>query len=385
MMFIVEVLIYVFFAYVMYALARESEENYPAREEDDHWDKYIWCYIAFFTCICAFRYCLGGDFFSYAKIFNRGIIVQRRADEEILWNYLVRFTSESGLGSILGFGVCAFLQIFFIVKGSERCRYLLITIPIALFGSRYFMDLNGAIRQMTAACFFVWFSKFIVERKLVKYVVCVILSSFMHHSALILLVFYLIPNKFCIADKRWIMIPTFIVCFVAGQTPAFGNVVHYLEILTNTAGYEGYTSSAVNLLKAGKTAEALAFGPMMLSYFLIALILMWAGPYLKEKYEDEIPCFRIWYNLSFIFACAYFLIANISHIFIRPVQYLELFQMMMLALLLYELRIESYVKDKFKLMLIGLIVIIWTNICWDIYKNMDLPINSVTYKSVIMQ
>lgn len=384
-MYIFEILIYIFFAWAMYALAKESEEKYPEYENDNHWNRYIWFYIAFFTFICAFRYSLGGDFFSYARIFEEGEIVERRADEEIIWNYLVRLTSEAGLGSIFGFGVCAFLQIFFIVKSCDRCKYLLITIPIALFGSRYFMDLNGAIRQMTAASFFLWYSKFIVERKLVKYIICVILSSFMHHSALILVVFYLIPNRFSIADRRWIMIPVFLVCFIAGQTPSFGNVVHYLELLTTITGYEAYTSRAVDMVNAGETAEALSFGPMMLSYFLIALILMWSGPYLKEKYKDSIPCFNLWYNLSFIFACAYFLIANISHIFIRPVQYLELFQMIMLALLIFDLWDESYVNEKFKYMLIGLIIIVWTNTCWDVYKNIDLPQNSVTYKSVIMQ
>lgn len=384
-MYIFEILIYIFFAWAMHALALESDKKYPEYENDNNWDRYIWFYIAFFTFICAFRYSLGGDYFSYARIFDEGIIVERREGEEIVWNYLVRLTCETGLGSIFGFGVCAFLQIFFIVKSCNRCKYLLITIPIALFGSRYFMDLNGAIRQMTAACFFLWYSKFIIERKLVKYIVCVILSSFMHHSALILVVFYMIPNKFCIADRRWIMIPAFLICFVAGQTPSFGNKAHYLESLTTITGYEAYSSKAMDMVSAGKTAEALSFGPMMLSYFLIALILMWSGPYLKKKYEDVIPCFNLWYNLSFIFACAYFLIANITHLFIRPVQYLELFQMMMLALLIYDLRDKSFSNKKFKYMLIGLIIIVWTNTCWDIYKNMDFPKNLVTYKSVIIK
>ena len=383
-MVVIEILIYVLFAWVMVYMAKQSVEQFP-EDQEVHWDRFIWYYILFFTVICAFRYAVGGDFFSYARIFNEGEVVERRADEEIIWNNLVIATHSTGLGSIFGFGVCAFVQIFFIVKSCEKCRYLLIAVPVALFGSRYFMDLTGAIRQMMAAAILLWACKFIVERKLVKYALCVIVASMLHHSAIVMLLLYFIPNTLHLAAKRVPMLIVFVVCFILGRTPSFGSVVHYLEAVTNMAGYENYSDRVLDYAISGNAEEALAFGPMMLSYFLIAVILIWCGPYLKDKYEDRIPVFNLWYNLGFLYACAYFLVCNVSHIFIRPVQYLELFQMMIVSVLLYDLWIKSATGTREKYRLIAFVVIIWTNTCWDIYKHTGMPIESVLYKLILLQ
>lgn len=410
-MFIVDLLIYIFFAWVMYSLAKRSfdtdtiseeccrtefssvgghcyqknEVNEYCDPEPARLDSYTWAYIIFFTLICGFKYCLGGDYFAYAKIFEQGDIVARRADEEIIWNTLVMLTSRYSLTSIFGFGVCAFLQIFFIVKACDRCRYLLIWIPMMMFGSRYFIDLNGAIRQMAAACFFLWFSKFIYERRLANYVACVFIASMLHHSALVLLPFYFIPNCFQMASRRILMLGIFIACFIAGLTPTFGNTAHYMEVLTQIVGYEEYSDRTAQFLTHGNEAEALSFGPMMLSYFLIALILIIAGPSLKVRYEEKIPLFNLWYNLSFFYGCAYFLFSRAGHIFIRPVLYFEFFQMVMGALMLYDIYQRSKLNYKFKYYGAAFIVIVWMNLARDIQKSAENPFNTTTYKSIIFK
>lgn len=86
-------------------------------------------------------------------------------------------------------------------------------------------------------------------------------------------------------------------------------------------GYDDYTQRIATIAGSGYTKEAKAFGPMQLSYFLIALAITWFGPLLKERYEGEVKYFNLWYFFAFIYGCGYFLICNTSHLFIRIVMF----------------------------------------------------------------
>ena len=366
----------------MYYFARRSEELYP---EEEIWDSNIKWYIAIFTLISGLRYCVGGDYFSYAKIFEKGLIVEERANQEILWNWLVKITSDLSLTSVFGFSICGFLQIYFLVKACGNKKFMLLTLPFVMFGSRYFLDMEGAVRQMTAACFFVWFSKFIIERNFIKYAICVLAASLFHHSAFILLIFYFIPDTLNLAGKPKIMIAIFLICFVLGISPQFNNVVEYIENFAVFLGYSEYETRVSIFLTDLSRQETLAFGPMMLSYFIVALSTILFGPFLRNKYLADNKNLNLWYNLSFIYACLYFLVANTSHIFIRPIQYFEFFQMMSVSLLLYALLNDEETIKGFKYYSIGLILILWVNTSWDIYKNYNNPYNFSTYKTIFFK
>lgn len=378
-MFLFNILVYVGFALIMCHLAYRSCCAFPKSE---NWDKYLKWYVAFFTVICAIRWNVGADAISYALIFENGDY--REQDDingEILFYGLTKLSSLLGLPFVIGMGLCAFLQIYPITKALKEYKYLLIVLPLVLFGSRFFLDLNNGVRQMVVASMFIYASRFIVDKKPWHYTVFILLGATIHQSAYILIPFYFIPNRFIMADKRKLMLLIFTFCFIVGQTPAFQNFMGYAESLTKLFGYEGYTERVGLYLSQGETEEALAFGPMMLSYLLTAYFTIWFGPYLKEHYEDKIPYFNLWYNLSFFYACAYFLVCNISHIFIRPVQHFELFQMIIVSLLLYEFR---YSEFRNQVLYVSLLVTIWVNTSWDVTKSSGLRKECSTYKVFFM-
>ncbi len=352
----------------MCSLAQNSAIKHP---ESTNLDGFLRAFVAFYVLICAIRYNVGCDCMSYAYIFTHGTGGVRNG--EVLFYLLSRFSADWNLHYALPFAVCAFLQIYPITKALKEYKYILITLPLVLFGGRYFQDLNNGVRQMIVASMFVYASRYIVDRKPLYYAAFIFLGSMIHQSALMLIPFYFVPRWLSLAKMRWVMMGIFTFCFVAGQTPAFQNFVGYAEYLAGTFGYAGY-GSRMGAMLAAETNEALAFGPMMLSYLLAAYAIIWFGPTLKQTYGKKIPYFDIWYNLSFFFACAYFLVCNISHIFIRPVQYFELFQMIMVALLLYEFRAHR------RLLYLAFLVIVWTNTTWAIYKYHRSPLESSTYK-----
>lgn len=369
---------YAIFALSMFVMAKRVVFYY---QENNLKLGGLWltAFLTTFTLICAIRFNVGGDCLTYMKIFHNGWIFE---DKEKLWNLLVTVFHQLGFHYVIGMGVIAFIQIYFITRGVRDFPFLLLTIPFVLFGGRYFLDLTGAIRQMTAACIFFWGSKFIFEKNFIKYVTVIIICSFIHHSSLMLIPIYFIPNRLSIANKRILMSVILIACFLLGQTPSFQGFIPIVQNITYIAGYSNRSEFITSYLNQGLTEEALTFGPMMLSYFLLAVILITYGPTLKRKYEKRIPLFNLWYNLAFTYSCAYFLICNVSHILIRPVLYLELFQLVTASLVLYDLfyAVETPIKKKYYCY--AVIAVIWLNTSWDIIKNYNNPWNFTTYKTI---
>ncbi len=341
-------------------------------------DNYVKAYVAFYVLICALRWNVGTDSMVYAKFFSLGATENLKENGELLFWGVTQASSSMGLHFTLGLALCAFLQFFAITKALEGCRYVLITLPLVMFGSRYFLDLNNAVRQMIVASMFVYASRFIVDKKPWRYAAFILLGSTIHQSCYMLIPFYFISGRLALANKRVLMLSIFTCCFFAGQTPAFQSFVGYGESLAHMSGYDIYADRVGAMLRQGKTAESLSFGPMMLSYLMTAYFLIWFGPWLKKQYADKIPYFHLWYNLAFFYACAYFLICNISHIFIRPVMYFELFQMVMVAMLLYALWSK---RSKYhQVCFLTFLCVLWTNTFWDVKKAYNLPRESSTYK-----
>lgn len=383
-MFIFEILIYVAFAWVMYHLAKESYRvSYPLGCVK--FDTYLWLFIAFYTVVCGIRWHVGVDSWSYAMIFKNGD--QRsleNANGEWLFSWVANTISESGLHYTFGLGLCAIVQIFFIAKAVKEYRYILIALPFVLFGNRYFVDLNNGVRQMMVACMFLYASRFIVNRKPLHYAAFILIGSTIHQSVLMLIPFYFLtylPKLVDIAYKRWLLLGIFAICFVAGQAPSFQSFANNIADLATLFGYDGHTDFVKDKLQEAHTSEALSFGPIMLSFLLVAFSTIWYGPKLKHKYERYIPYFNLWYFLGYLFACTYFLVCNVSHIFIRPIQYFELFQMLIFSLLLYDVAFSR--QRKFMLALI-LFCIVWTSTSWDLVKVTGQTKEYSTYKVFFM-
>lgn len=244
------------------------------------------------------------------------------------------------------------------------------------------MDAMGAVRQMMVACGFLWASKFIYEKNFVKYVLFILVGINIHQSAILLLPFYFIPNKLQIENRRVLLLAFLLGCFVLGKTPAFQSAVGLLQTIAGTTNYENYSEYMSSMLMNGKSDEALNFGPMMLSYLAIPICIIWFAPEMKSRFGKIIPYYDLWYNLAYFYACSYFLVCNLSHLFIRPVLYFSPFQMLMATLLLYYLYKEYHLYGKRQLITIAYCLIICVNTTWDVVKasTSGLEWEITTYK-----
>lgn len=378
MLFIFDVLVYVFFAFVMSYMASMSYKSTPKVVPSKPLDKWLWAYILFFTLISAVRWDVGVDSTSYFRsfaIFNLG--ASAREGEEQFWTFLVKSVYDLGCHPSVGLGITAFLQVFFIVLALKHNRRVLIYIPFLLFGSRYFLDMSNAVRQMIAASIFFYSCQFIIKKQLWKYVVCILAASCFHKSAIVLIVFYLIPNKWDVSKYRYILLVLLATCLIMGLTPALQSFLSRVQYLTLLLGYNGYEDRVSLMLGGGYSDEKLGFGPMMLSYLIISVYVTWYGPILKKKYGAEYPAFNLWYIFANVYACAFFLVCNVSHIFIRPLMYFELFQMVLASMILM-LFITTRYKDSLISIFFYCTVAIGT--LWNLYKVQDQSQESARYK-----
>lgn len=382
MMAILDILIYVAFAFFASSLAKKSE-NYI--EDNDiaptHWDKYLTYFVLFFTFICGIRWNVGSDNISYTYIFAyREYPVDYK---EPLWRLLVHSIRMLGLHWSFGLATCAFLQFYFITKTLQQYRWLLIFIPFVLFGGRYWMECVGAIRQMMVACGFLWAMKFIYERRLIPYLAFVFVGSLIHQSAVILIVCYFIPIKLDLTDKRWPLILILLGCVILGNVASFTGLANYVQLVAGSMEYDRYGEMMSEMLLSGYDDEALKIGPMMISYILIPIFIIWYGAELKEKYGEVIPYFDLWYNLAFFYACMYFLVCNLGHIFIRPIMYFSPVQMIMATMVLQYLWTEYRRYGIRQSAAIAFCCVIAINSVWNIYKVSSRSFESVTYKVFI--
>lgn len=378
-MFLIDILVYVFFAYVMHTLGSESVK---ISKNPYNIDIKLWWYIIFFTLICALRGNTGVDTMTYAFYFKHGFYGGNLTKVNGEWAFwcLCDFLSSNSIHFIVGHGICAFLQIFFIVKGVLPHRSLLIYFPIVLFGSELFLNMTNAVRQMIAASIFFFAVQFIVARNLVKYMFCIICASLFHHSALMLSVLYFIPLKIDVSNRRKLMAIIYITCVVLGNSPQFQFWVDYIRIIMSSIGYNHYSGSLSVVLDENYTGEVMRFGPMQLTCFLCGFAIIWFGPYIGKKYRKSMPMFRLWYLFAVIYCCIYFLVCNVSHLMIRPIMYFLLFKAIILSLILMEF-VRSGRMDVLCMHVARILVlVIWINIVWNIIKNWELPGEVVTYK-----
>lgn len=376
-MAILEILLYFAFAWIMYYLAKKSENFNP---ECIGWDRYIICFMLFFSIICAFRWRVGGDCTSYALEFISGKHKGGNENSEVLWESMVQTFAQRHIHWSFGFGLVGFIQILMIVLAVRKYPQIFIMLPFVMFGGRYFQDMAGAVRQMTVACGFLWASKFIYQKKLLKYIAFVYVGTLIHGSAIILLPFYFIPKSLHFEKRRYILISILLICWIIGLSPAYQSLGTQIEKLSLLSGYENYSDLITNQLEAKDSDEALSFGPMMLTYLIIPIFVIWFGPKLREKYCQVIPYFDLWYNLAYFYACIYFLVCNLSHIFIRITLPFNVFQMVMASLLLYYLINEFRTTLSHKLIAFIYCFVIFMNSGWQIYKATDIHGESVTYK-----
>lgn len=256
--------------------------------------------IMFFSLIIGCRYMVGIDYesylYEYSYFFRNGYttLLGDRARWEVIPDILTRFLAGQGIHFSIFFIIIAFLQISFFYKSLIN-NVLIYLLPFATFFliTTQLGSMVNVMRQFIAIMIFIYSLKFVRDRCLYKYIICIILAFLFHKSVIVCLPVYFFINKE-LFRLRFIQIVLIIISFVIGHI-----ILSFLwsnfSILFIGLGYDSYSS-----IEEGSGAKKLEINSGLGTGLIwaINILIIYYYPKLKEKYAEN--GFLIFYNLFFI-------------------------------------------------------------------------------------
>ncbi len=154
------------------------------------------CFILAFTILILFamlRYDFGNDYMSYLgndiQIRNNGVPTLTDLLFVALTKICPSFYVFVAVSSLI-----SMIPIYYLIINYVDENYRHISLLIYCINPYLFLMSLSAIRQTLAAAFFIIAIHFSIKRRLIPYILCIIIASLFHKSALILFLFYFVAN-----------------------------------------------------------------------------------------------------------------------------------------------------------------------------------------------
>lgn len=290
--------------------------------------------LILFALVSGARWNVGVDHLSYlAEYRNAQAYGETIREFEIGFETLTRGIALLGIHYSVYFGLLAFLQLFFVYSALQGQRYILPYVgATAVLGVHYLMWMNG-IRQMLVATAFLWSVRFIQERRALAYASVILIASLFHRSALALLLLYFMPRRDLFPNRALTVLAAGAALLI-GADPGWISAMD--RPISQIVGWLGYESYAENIDQFLEQSGSTAFGPRMIStYLLFIMVVVYST---KAKRQFDRTSFVVFYNLYVAGFILYGLFVNAHHIFLRPITYLTICSLPVVAFTLHHLR-----------------------------------------------
>lgn len=331
-------LVYGIFAFLLFWLGTISDKRerfYLKRGIKPHFLKWDIVFAIFiFAFISGIRWNVGTDHLNYLLLYKDILKTHHywQSDVEPGFYFISRIFASLNIHFTIYFAFWAFLQIFFIYYSFKEERYLLPFLGLVIVtGMQYLLWMNG-IRHILAACIFVFSIQFIHNRKFIKYFFTILLATLFHKSAIILLIFYFIPN-IDYFKNRYLAIFFLIASIIIGSSPHWLSATDEVRKVLLFIGYDKYSRNLANYIE---DTQQMGFGPRRIITQLLSVSIIWFSPILKERFKNT--SFLLYYNLTLIGAFYFNIFANTGVIFLRPAYYFIIFSSVTTSYLLYYLK-----------------------------------------------
>lgn len=305
----------------------------------NHWES--WFPILFFSVIFGLRYDVGTDHLSYLESYQTGNDVERY---EYIFQNVTIFLSSLDSHFFLYFALWAFIQLFFVYYALKDERYLMPYVAISLMMGQYFIHWMNGIRQDLAGCIFFYAISFIAEKRLLKYILFCVIAFGFHKSALLLLPLYpLLSSARNLTFNRFVQFVFLVFAFGVAITKRdfMSELFPIIDVFALQLDYDVYSENVIEKF-ADKTRAGDGISVRVL--FLINLIIIYYSPKMKERFQSN--KFTICYNLYYWGAVSQLFFIN-NMLLARPFRYFRLFNMLMIAYLLYYLCKPKLTKKNF--------------------------------------
>lgn len=322
----------------------------PGNVSFNYWES--WIPIFFFAIIFGLRYDVGTDHLGYLSTYQTGINVDRY---EYIFQYITVLFRSYNLHFFWYFALWAFIQIFSVYYALKDERYLIPYVAISLMMGQYFIHWMNGIRQDLAACIFFYAVTFIIDKKFFKYLLCCIIAFGFHKSAILLVALYpILSSAKDLTFNRLIQFIILSCAFVVAITKRdfMSELFPIINYFTAQLDYGVYSErvieSYVDKTKAGD-------GMSVRILFLINILIIYYAPKMKRRFQSN--KFTIYYNLYYWGAVFQLFFIN-NLLLARPFRYFRLFNMLMIAYLLYYLCKPKLTKKNFVVLSIVMLLLL---------------------------
>ncbi len=267
------------------------------------------------------------------------------------------------------FAFWAALQIGFVYLGVKDRKFLLPWIGLNIMLGFYFICWMNLIRQYVVVCAFVPMALLIREKKWLPYFACVIILSFIHKSALLLVPLYAFAY-FTIQPKDGkVPLLILLVCVILGLNPVWISLFHNVGDVLALVGYGKYAIIFENMAKGD--IPAMSWGPNRIAILLTEAIVVGYYCRVKEHFGSD-KMLPLYFSLAFIGICLENLLANTSGVVLRIVQFLLVFVLLLNA---YTLEYFRQTKRWLPLALFGILLFSYVYVV--IFKAVYMPSNVI--------
>lgn len=287
-----------------------------------------------FTFVFGCRYDVGIDYLHYLNAYLYGT----ERESEPVFRFITDFMSSNGIHYAFYFALWAFIQISLVYYALKNHKYLLPYIAFFFIFGTYFMSMMNVMRQQLAACVFMVTILFIEDKKLIKYLLCILIASIFHRSALLLIIVYPIlvfkDDWFQNIYLQLIIYFAAIIISISFEDRFIAALEGPFMLFTNITGYDDTYRYAI--LEIESLNSRTQFGNntglgIYINMFLTLPVLIMSK---KLKCFYNSTYFNIIYTLWFVSIIAGHLFGN-SIILFRPFVYLVNFKFVMLSFFAY--------------------------------------------------
>lgn len=149
--------------------------------------------FAMLMIFAALRYKFGNDYVSYM---NNDVLIRSGETPTLtdpLFVVLVKFSGSFYIFIAIT-SLISIIPVYYLIIHFVDADYRYLAFIIYCLNPYLFLMSLSAIRQTLAIVFFIFAIRYSIKRKLVPYVMCIVIATLFHRSALILLPFYIVAN-----------------------------------------------------------------------------------------------------------------------------------------------------------------------------------------------
>ena len=289
--------------------------------------------IAAFTFVFGCRYGVGVDYFHYLDAY----VNKTDGRFEFLFLSISSLLRKVGFGYPVFFSVWAFLQITLFYYAFRHQRFLFPLLAYFLIVGYGYMSWMNIIRQEIAAGIFLVSLNYLEEKKLWKFLLCVVIACGFHKASILLVVLYPLFQwkKDLFSKVKWQMVLYVIALIISLRYNEWfvGLLRKPFVFFADFFGYKNYVFRflEVESLNSRDRFQANTGYGFYIGLFRTLPIILFSRQ-LKAYYNSSL--FNVYYSLWFIRIISALLVSG-SIILNRPFAFFTNFRMIMYAFFVY--------------------------------------------------